>query len=125
MCWRTFKNKHKQPHVAKRNIKTIKLVYVDKDGIYPLLLNNLTYEINKQYNEKITTTNIHPWLVIEKGFHSYTNKMKDTFLLRLKDCKYEYIKLMYCIIPKGTTYYLNETGEYVSEAIIPISIETT
>ena len=54
--------------------------------------------------------------IINKGYHSYSNKKSLDLLLQKRDRKL--IKVL-CIIPKDTKYYYNSLHrEYVSETII-------
>jgi len=43
----------------------------------------------------------------------------------LYDCSrpYSYYMEMHCIIPKGSTYYVNEHGEYVSNKLLPVELK--
>lgn len=136
MCW---SNKNIKMKKAKRDIKTKKVVekIINKDSCcYKSLYYGYLYERN------IKTPNINinpiknpgitePLYKITKGYHSYTNKIITTSInphyieIYNKNKFLDYFSLLYkiicvvdCIIPKGTKYYLNNDGEYVSETII-------
>ena len=142
MCWVTYDKKYKKFKVAEEDIPVFKVVrknsllsyYTD----YPYILN----EIHTTEPIKINHSLVYhgeEWK-IEKGFHSYSveciteiargargwnikvyDSDKKTVLLDYYEmsstCKLE------CIIPKGSLYYVNEWGEYVSESILPFKIE--
>lgn len=123
MCWRTIYRKYKKPHISKRNINVCKVVAIGQDNEGNTIIRpkcrsrELIYELNKQYNTHISIEDYTYLAIITKGFHSYAYR-----LLKYKGAGY-CEAIMHCIIPKGTTYYLNESGEYVSESLIPLSIE--
>lgn len=118
MCWETSKTRYKQPHVATRDINVTKVVRNVDDVIKPLYYHGVVYHINKQYSTNITPEIQDDILKIRKGFHSYKKTNKYLFY-----AKQHMHTIMNCVIPKGTKYYLNEKGEYVSESLIPVSIE--
>ena len=123
MCWKTIYRKSKKPHIAKRNIKVFKVVIIEKNKEGNTIIRpkyrskKLIYELNKQYDTQISIEEYTYLAIITKGFHSYAYR-----LLKYKGTGY-CEAIMHCVIPKGTTYYLNEYGEYVSESLIPLSIE--
>ena len=75
------------------------------------------YILTKYEHERVHIKSISsgPMLIIEEGYHSWTNigKAKSQINLSMQDTIIE------CIIPKGTIYYVNKKSqEYVSENII-------
>jgi len=138
MCWVT--NITPQSKLAEEDIPVFKVVrknsllsyYTD----YPYILN----EVHTTKPLKINHSSVEEWK-IQEGFHSYSiecvtkivrtvcgrsikvyNSDKDDEVLLdyyeiSSTCKLE------CLIPKGSLYYVNEWGEYVSESILPFKIE--
>ena len=137
MCWITFKPL--KAKVAKRNIKVLKVLYIHPSeptvlvpyfysGVYKYSINgeNPVIPITaKGYNPNINSAP----QAIREGYHSYAANCSvrdvtptEMFVNNLYFCDDEYtgrqVHLVECIIPKGTTYYLNEFMEYVSENIV-------
>lgn len=93
----------------------------------------------KKHTAKPTSYHYTRW-ILEKGFHSAKNIKVETSLSAFEYKRYlvmssdrknhstKYtigffhrnarIKILNCIIPKGSEYYLNECGEYVSDQLI-------
>lgn len=71
----------------------------------------IPYEINPKVNIFITTGEYWCWY-IDKGYHSYKT------LDRAKVERDSYEVIVKCIIPKGSTYYINNLDEIVSSNII-------
>lgn len=95
-----------------------------------------TFDYLKRYT-------FHDWVSITKGFHSYDVdckyecvkvKMKNNTFLPVRVCtfnvyspdKFKHLEyyafnqcpiIIDCVIPKGTPYYVNDCGEYVSLSI--------
>ena len=136
MCWTTSI----YPHIklATENIPVYKIV--DKTGgfwfwsTFSSYYYGFTYKLHKTYSEKLGA--IHDLrtelYAINEGIHSYHNT-----LTKISTSKYGdkwvndfngYILDNYCrlgnvvkvqgYIPKGSKYYLNENGEYISEQIV-------
>ena len=130
MCWITKCNKHMEEKIAKRNINTWKIVSIksDTDGnitFKPRYYDyKTTYCLNQQYNTSIHIKDVEDWyMIIDYGIHSYS---KHAINDRRIVTQYEKgLAIMECIIPRGTKYYINEYGEYVSESIIPKSFYYT
>lgn len=79
------------------------------------------YELGKTYNTNLDIQINTSDMCIQEEFHSYGNKhKKKIFPYKPIDTNY---KVMHCIIPKRTKYYINEFGEYISKTIIPISLQ--
>lgn len=148
MCW-TSKNAISK--IADKDIECFKLVLQDENNTIYSFYNEFVYELNKLYKTKINILkyNNNKFTDILEGFHSYSNKVKyynkvnniiklyiviNNARINLTNtyCKYSYIltkdkpaKLVIanCIIPKGSTYYVNEHEEIVSNQIIIKSIK--
>lgn len=138
MCWITFKPL--KAKVAKRNIKVLKVLYIHPSeptvlvpyfysGVYKYSINGknpvipITVIEHSNYCAYIEHCSIH------EGYHSYAVNcpvrdvtstemfVKDHYFCD-DECTGRQVHLVECIIPKGTTYYLNEFMEYVSENIV-------
>lgn len=123
MCF--YKTKESKVLVAKRDIKVYKIgVYADNDSFNPFYYDNFTYSVNQTVFEKVEFTNM-----IEKGLHSYIMCKLVPFAFAMdvyygRNFLYPLSALAYAIylgefiIPKGTTYCLNNKGEVVSDGLI-------
>lgn len=121
-------------------MKVFKIVLVNKEtNEIRSYFQGKVYEVGKEYSEEqgIRISFIDGVMKIDKGLHCYSRYLTtDTrnmvsFLavdVKLNDGSYvNYYALNYakhelgkleCIIPKDTTYYLNEKGEIVTDKII-------
>lgn len=139
MCWITYDKKYKDFKVAEEDIPVFKVVRKIPLSSY---YTNYLYILNEVHTTepiKINHSLIYhgeEWK-IQKGFHSYSvectteiscgqniqvySSDDDAILLDYykmsNTCKLE------CLIPKGSLYYVNEWGEYVSESILPFKTE--
>ena len=124
MCF--YKTKESKVLVAKRDIKVYKLgTYADNDSFNPFFYKDFTYSVNLTVFEKVEFTN----MIIERGLHSYimcelVPFATDMDLYSCRNFLYPLSVLAYTIylgefiIPKGTTYCLNNKGEVVSDGLI-------
>ena len=124
MCF--YKTKESKVLIAKRDIKVYKLgTYAGNDSFNPFFYKDFTYSVNQTVFEKVDFTN----RIIERGLHSYIMCELAPFVtaMDLYSCRNflypisvpEYtIYLGEFIIPKGTTYCLNNKGEVVSDGLI-------
>lgn len=71
----------------------------------------IPYEINPEVNIFITTSEYWRWY-IDKGYHSYKTLDKAKEERNLNEV------IVKCIIPEGSTYYINNFDEIVSSNII-------
>lgn len=133
MCWISDVAELK---VAKEDIKIFKVcLYIRSLISY---YNGFTYELNKVYKlgEDIVPSFsvFHLKYEINKGFHSYSkdcqlSKRRWHYIITSPDnkaldcCGKDDLVLVRGYIPKGSHYYLNDYGEYVSDAICLTSIE--
>ena len=110
-----------RPRIADKDIQCYKVVYAGStDNIIVSKHHKYVYEINRLYklNHELrpytspkSLSNISS---IDEGFHSYT-KLR----VVLDTDYYKLMTIVKCIIPKGSTYYLNNKDEeYVSDQII-------
>lgn len=150
MCWTS---KTAIPIIADEDIECFKLVLQDESNTIYSFYNEFIYELNKLYKTEINLVKSfnNKFNNILEGFHSYSNKVKyeinNNFNNTLKlyiftnktrinltniYSKYSYIltknisaKLVIanCVIPKGSTYYINENKEIVSNQLIIKSIK--
>ena len=134
MCWYSPVSPPKR--IATEDIPVYKIVYVSIDGkLIVSFFQGKEYKLNKTY--KIKRLNLekikYSWpdyecYKIEKGFHSYSyvNEIADEFYKAdMYKALYltlnKYIKIMKCIIPKGSIYYVNDRT-VVSDTIKPVQI---
>lgn len=140
MCWTSHNYKHPVKIIADEDIKVFKIVNRNLTSVYE----DFQYEIEREYKlmEPIVLeigSTAGMWL-INKGFHSYcfeTVKIYVDYYSNIfshetiqeisiytkfgRNDKFvgdigKYI-IAECIIPKGSTYYINEFGEIVSDKI--------
>lgn len=123
MCF--YKTKESKVLVAKRGIKVYKIgVYADRSTFIPFFYNDFEYPVNQTIFENVDFTDI-----VERGLHSYimcelAPFTTDTDLYSCGNFLYHLSILAYTIylgefiIPKGTTYCLNNKGEVVSDGLI-------
>ena len=123
MCF--YRTKESKVLVAKRDIKVYKIgIYADNDSFNPFYYNDFTYSVNQTAFENVDFTDI-----IERGLHSYimcelAPFATDMDLYSCGNFLYPLSVLAYTIylgefiIPKVTTYCLNNKGEVVSDALI-------
>ena len=137
MCWET--KKHIKPHVADKDLHVYKICLRQyNDGALPYYYpTRVFYEEGKTYaaDHFVEPQPLHydfVYMEIHHGMHSYSCKRQIKLYEKIPCtiCSYfdggSYLGnyniklnllLALCSIPKGTTYYLNENGEYVSEFI--------
>ena len=124
MCF--YKTKESKVLIAKRDIKVYKLgTYANNDSFNPFFYKDFTYSVNQTVFENVDFTN----RIIERGVHSYIMCELAPFVtdMDLYSCgNFIYplsiwayaIYLGEFIIPKGTTYCLNNKGEVVSDVLV-------
>lgn len=126
MCWTGKRFFERMPRIALRNIEVYKVL--GKDGKSPY--QEYQYDFNKETKQVYLKTlkRVNGAIDINEGYHSYSKKCR--FVKSFYDnTTYTYITVIYglsynnkviykAIIPKGTIYYQNRDGEYVSEKII-------
>lgn len=134
MCWIG----HYNPLIAKENINCFKVMYLNNSKFLLSFYRKMCYNLNYEYKTKIKVDfPADSYSRIEYGFHSYNQYCKislhryspaisvypiDGAVRRALDF---YIKILPdvvvvvdCIIPKGTLFFENSSGELVSEKII-------
>lgn len=123
MCWISSKPPVKR--IAIEGIYTYKVVYSYNEFLCDSLIMGFVYEYYKLYTQNkaimpLRVARTHKWM-IEEGFHSYRTWLtaKEAFEKFSTDPSIrKMIKIVQCIIPKGTTFYINEKNEIVSNGII-------
>ena len=142
MCWITNKTKHTVPHFAKKNIMVKKVLTLNK---FSKFLTSPVYSTFNWYVGEVRTENIRYVdrsdikLGIDGGFHSAarierkvckTYGIDTKFVSSTKNGGHE-VMMFSCdnndficdfVIPKGSTYYMNEYGEYVSDRIVFLGV---
>lgn len=123
MCWTSSKPPVRR--IAKEGIYTYKVVFDYGEFICYSLIMGFVYEYYKLYTQNKAIMPLcgalsNKWM-IEEGFHSYRT------WLTAKEASEKFstdpsirkmIKIVQCIIPKGTAFYINEKNEIVSNDII-------
>lgn len=133
MCW--ISRQKPEARIAGKDIPVIKILKFNNYTLFSFhykfnYFKNRKYEIN---NLEINDYSFISYYTITKGFHSYSNDCKiiplqSNFFKIIYNNKYvdayptPFVKAS-CIIPKGSEYYLNENGEYVSNSIKIISVK--
>lgn len=132
MCWTGKRFFERMPRIALRDIEVYKVL--GKDGKSPY--QEYQYDFNKETKQVYLKTlkRVNGAIDINEGYHSYSKKCyfiyyittchifafskksKSAFFSTLGDFSYK--KIYKAFIPKGTIYYQNRDGEYVSEKII-------
>ena len=131
MCWTT--NKIPKLEIADKDISVFKIVTPKLEAFFH---RGFQYEIGVLS----VSTLVKPiFKAIDKGLHSYSSNLiitndnfsnyyrcrairiwlSDSYFIEYPDDPDLTIK-MDCIIPKGSTYYLNEYGEYISNYLKPL-----
>ena len=91
-------------------------IQIDKDKIQKLYSEYMNflyipYKRQKHINLKIENDIIR--YIIEEGYHSYSTFERAQYRLGYSD-----LKIIECIIPKDSEYYVNSRDEFVSSNII-------
>ena len=136
MCWTVSMTP--QSKLAEEDIPVFKIVRRNLKAYY----RNFHYSIGEVFKTEISVPMYSPCKVfyIEEGFHSYSNQECKTAitetlsepiitvfhmfhgeLYRLDS--YIDACILECVIPKGSIYYINPRGEYVSDKIKPIKVK--
>lgn len=123
MCWTSSKPPVRR--IAIEGIYTYKVVFDYNEFICDSLIMGFTYEYYKLYTQNkaimpLCVARTNKWM-IEEGFHSYRTWLtaKKAFEGFSTDSSIrKMMKIVKCIIPKGTTFYINEKNEIVSNNII-------
>lgn len=123
MCW--ISSKPPVRRIAKEGIYTYKVVYDYSEFLCDSLIMGFVYEYYKLYTQNkaimpLCGARTNKW-IIEEGFHSYRTWLtaKKAFEGFSTDSSIrKKIKIVQCIIPKGTIFYINEKNEIVSNNII-------
>lgn len=137
MCWMSSEKPVRKK--ADEDIKAFKVVRKLPEihgkfvySPYYLYGKGVVYEEGKKAKRiRIRIERFLDRYAINQGYHSYQENhlwaINGNYIIikNVSENKNFYTKetIMKCIIPKGTYYYVNKHGEYVSESIIPTSFE--
>lgn len=149
MCWRTYYGVLSVQRTATKDIRVKKAFIVMGNTIKSLYFNSFIWTqcvLRKTYLGTIRRFKLaciddhipqHYVWSIEEGFHSakyikIVGYHRNHSLLRVDNGKRGFhvtyirndktnIEILNCIIPKGSKYYVNECGEYVSDQLIVLS----
>jgi hypothetical protein len=130
MCYKPKSTSGKIPRFAVKPINVFKVVWKEDDEYQAYYFSSFTYEKGKRYE-----TSLKKWKggYILDGFHSYSKKNVtcvndgDGWLViksRKDGYKLEGVQLtphltiMKCHIPRWAKYYINKSGEMVSNRIV-------
>lgn len=141
MCWNSKRPTKKQ--IAKDDFYVYKIVRKTNTTIESFY-ESFKYELGHLYSvpKSLEINYKAEYFYIVEGFHSYKNKptLKTSIInskprrvfdvgITRQGFDIQYFSsnscIMTCKIPKGTTYYVNEEREIVSESLIPIEISLT
>lgn len=141
MCWRTKeleRTNNCNALIAKEDIHCYKIVKLNDEYGFRSMYRNFKYEIGVEYENSdslaLSFNTINKTFEIYNGFHSYSYESTTCEVNRrhygynewkirninkeLLDWIGEFNAIQVeCIIPKGSKYFLNERGEYVSDKI--------
>ena len=112
------------PQIATEDIVCYKFVVEYNPGELRTPYMDMAVEIGEMYTIPAGTMrpikNIFNSIVVEVGFHSFVNYKQAL----LKACeKVDYGRLVRCIIPTGSTYYIGTFGIHSSESYASSSIK--
>lgn len=122
MCWVGNNNKK----ILTEDLMTFKLLHVTRGVLHSYYM-NFEYECNKIYSQKLFVYSSESCTSITKGLHSYSTdcniRKYHSGLITVSFngidiCTVFPDVLQKCIIPKGSTVYINDMGEVVSNKII-------
>lgn len=124
MCYTAVTKEAQTPHIANKDIKVYKLCKLCGNKVLSIvkLYTYIPYE--KQLTINLKLLNCHNYYYIENGHHSYKHItfIDGTHIIIVNDHKCDTIIdnaiIGEFIIPKGSTYYENNSGEIVSSNII-------
>ena len=122
-----------QPKIAEEDIIVYKLICKSENGKFFTLFRDYEVVLGETYENFVetpykirssdTTNDASNWYRIDIGFHSFVNEA-DAKFYRYSACGIlhiaRYIKIVKCIIPKGSTYYEGSFSlcrSYVSDKI--------
>lgn len=114
MCW---KSTELDKNVAEHDITVYKIVLPNTRGIKSLFY-KFWYLFNVTYRGTLNIKLVDSEYCITEGFHSYKTKSQVLFVNQ-----FYFKKIVKCILPKGTIYYINNNDEIVSNQIRIISYE--
>ena len=114
MCWT---NTELDKKVAEHDITVYKIVLPCSRGAKSLFY-KFWYLFNITYRETLDITLVGSEYCIADGFHSYKTKSRVLFANQ-----FYFKKIVKCILPKGTIYYINNNNEIVSNQIRIIGYE--
>lgn len=125
MCW--IGKLDTTAKIAEKDIEVFKICRPRTKNTCVSWFRNFRYKKGETYEHPINIDETELFLNIDEGIHSYIlnidiERSDDIYLSLTLDNKFIciypndvcYVK---CIIPKGSTYFINERGEVVSDAI--------
>lgn len=131
MCWRTKYARYRLERKAGKDLTVYKIIKKDYRGRYCPFFITFSMDI---WEGKEVTSNINKITVtdkktvvcrIEEGLHSYRGKTIAEiypYKIAISSNSYpttrRYSAIAKCTIPKGSSYYINENGEVVSDHLI-------
>ena len=143
MCWYTCKKEHLQKKTAESDIKVIKILMRGANGKFYSPYHSMRYPIGKVRHSVIDNPvcyeHYNAWN-IRNGLHSYSTEIKFVVDVHYRLCimpkegsernrlDYWYwypeaeAVIFEAVIPKGSEYYENEGGEYVSSQLKVVNI---
>lgn len=129
MCWVTRLKEYQVKRIAANDIQVYKIlekrrIWISGRIKYVSPFYNFKYKPNKVYKSRIDLDfqTRYDVLIIEKGLHSFTNFQHAKCCHNICKLNCEPWFIFKAIIPKGSTYYVNENGEVVSNKLKIIEI---
>lgn len=129
MCWITRLKEYQVKRIAANDIQVYKILEKRRTWISGLIkyvspFYNFKYKLNKVYKSRIELDfqTRNGALTIEKGLHSFTNLRHAEGYCAANEPYCKTWLIFKAIIPKGSTYYVNEDGEVVSNKLKIIEI---
>lgn len=123
MCYTAATKEAQTPHIANEDIKVYKLCKLCNNKVLSIVQLYTYRPYEKQHTISLRLLRLYNYFYIENGYHSYKHAMfiDGTHNIIINDkghTKIDNAIIGEFIIPKGSTYYENNSGEIVSSNII-------
>ena len=128
MCWDTRLKEYQIKRTAVNDIQVYKILKERRTWIFNRIkyvspYYNFKYKLNKVYKSRLELDQTRDdALMIENGLHSFANLPHAEYYRATGEPYHETWIIFKAIIPKGSTYYINETESIVSNKLKIIEI---